>query len=109
MEVVERARAEEDGVRQCAEPRHEMRRLSVRIRYVNGEERRLAGCDARMLGRHEPIAVDERVRLVTAERLALGLAGDGDGLEELEVGQNPLARIGVDDDAIAARGGEDDA
>src|SRR5258705_8372894 len=62
-----------------------------------------------MVGSHEPIAVDDRVRVVTAERLALGFAGDGDGLEELEVRQNPLARIGVDDHAITARGGEDDA
>src|SRR6478672_3035310 len=107
MEVVERAGAEEDRVSQCAEPRHEMRRLPVRIGHVNGDERRLAGCDSRMLGRHEPEAVENRVRVVPAKWLALGRSGDGDGLEELEVRQHPTPRIGVDDDAVATWGGED--
>ena len=63
---------------------------------MNGEERRLAGCDARMLGRHEPIAVDDRVRVVSAERLALGLTDTMDAA--------PRARWLLDNTATAPAG-----
>ena len=108
VEVVERAGAEEDRVRQCAEPGAEDCGRAVWPRHRGGEECRPDRLQVPPAREREAIAVDDDGAGRTERRTRLLGSSDGDPAEQLEVRLRAGRRVGVGHQSVATRRRERD-